>query len=102
MHPEPSLSEANSGLDIFSNNCKGPCTLYDLLRGGFSLIPGRITNTPSAAAVSGTNRFWRAGVEFRGTLGVSKIGSNVLFPFCSCLILFMLRQIWMYNIAINN
>lgn len=102
MHAEPSLNEINRGADIFSNNCKGPCRLYDLLQGGFSLIPGRITNAPSAAAVSGTNRSWRAGVELRGMLGVSKIGLIVLFSFCSCLILFMLRQIWMYNIAVNN
>lgn len=102
MHPEPLLSETNREADIFSDNCKGPCRLYDLLQGGFPLIPGRITNTPSAAAVSGTNRSWRAGVELPGMLGGSKIGSNVLFSFCSCLILFMLSQIWMYNIAVNN
>lgn len=98
---EPSLRETEE-LDIFSNNCKVPCRLYCLLQGRFSLFPGRITNAPSAAAASGANRSQRVGVELRGMLGVSKIGSNVLFSFCSHLMLFMLRQNWMYNIVVNN
>lgn len=93
MHPESSLGGTNRGVGVFSNNCKGRCNLYDLLQGELTLIPGRITSAPSAAAVSGVNRSQRAGVELRGMLGVSKIGSNVLFSFCLSLILFMLRQI---------
>lgn len=79
---EPSLEETEK-LDIFSNNCTVPCKLYYLLQGRFSLLPGRITSAPTAAAVSGANRSQRAGVELHGMLGVSKIGSNVLFSFCS-------------------
>ena len=40
---------------------------------GFLSCLGRITSTPSAAAVSGESRSWRAGAELRGVLGVSKI-----------------------------
>lgn len=101
MYLEPSLRETEE-LDIFTNNCKVPCRLCYLLWGRFSLLPGRIINAPSAAAVSRANRSQKAGVELHGMLGVSKIGSNVLFSFCSHLMLFMLRQIWMYNIVINN